>query len=86
MPPAFRSDRDVAFIRAKAEQIRTDDDAARFPLALMHKDLHLAALSAYETGHSVPSANLAKEMDAAVRRRGPGRDVFAAIFKFLHER
>jgi 3-hydroxyisobutyrate dehydrogenase/glyoxylate/succinic semialdehyde reductase len=74
------------FVRAKAEQIRTDDYTARFPLELMHKDLHLAALTAYETGQPLPSANLAKEVYAAARQHGLGRDDFAAIFKFLSER
>ena len=36
------------FTKAKADMIRADDYETQFPLELMHKDLHLVALTAYE--------------------------------------
>lgn len=71
------------FLKAKAELIREDDYDALFPLELMHKDLHLAALTAYEHNQPLTSANLAKEIYAAAKKSGLGRQDFAAVFKFL---
>ena len=73
------------FTKAKAEMIRSDDYEAQFPLELMHKDLHLAALTAYEYNQPLLSANLAKELYANAKRSGLGRKDFAAIYKFLSE-
>lgn len=71
------------FIKAKADLIRTGSYDPLFPLELMHKDLHLAALTAYEANQPLPSANLAKEIYAAAKQHGLGRQDFSAIFKFL---
>ena len=71
------------FTKAKAEMIRADDYEAQFPLELMHKDLHLVALTAYENNQPLPIANLAKELYANAKRSGFGRKDFAAIYKFL---
>lgn len=71
------------FTKAKAEMIRTDDYEAQFPLELMHKDLHLVALTAYENNQPLLSANLTKELYANAKRGGFGRKDFAAIYKFL---
>ncbi|MEZ4688408.1 MAG: NAD(P)-dependent oxidoreductase [Bacteroidia bacterium] len=71
------------FTKAKAEMIRKDDYSVMFPLELMHKDLHLAALSAYEVGQALPLANAAKERYADAVQAGLGRLDFAAIHQFL---
>lgn len=71
------------FTQAKAEMIRKDDFEVQFPLEWMHKDLHLAALTAYEEGQPLPLANLAKEIYAAAKQDGLGRKDFSAIYQFM---
>jgi len=73
------------FTKAKADMIRADDYEAQFPLELMHKDLHLVALTAYENNQPLLLANLAKEIYANAKRGGFGRKDFASIYKFLSE-
>jgi 3-hydroxyisobutyrate dehydrogenase-like beta-hydroxyacid dehydrogenase len=71
------------FTKAKAEMIRADDFAVQFPLELMHKDLHLVALTAYENNQPLCSANTAKELFGLAKQHGLGRQDFAAIYKFM---
>jgi 3-hydroxyisobutyrate dehydrogenase-like beta-hydroxyacid dehydrogenase len=71
------------FTKAKAEIIRAGTYEALFPLELMHKDLHLAALTAYEKEQPLYLANLAKELYANAKQEGLGRKDFSAIFAFL---
>ena len=71
------------FTKAKAEMIRAQDYEVQFPLELMHKDLHLAALSAYEVGQPLYLANLTKELFASAKHAGMGRLDFSAIHAFL---
>jgi 3-hydroxyisobutyrate dehydrogenase/glyoxylate/succinic semialdehyde reductase len=59
---------------------------ADFPLQWMQKDLHLAALTAYEVGAAIPSGNLAKEMFRMAIRAGMGEDDFTAVFNLLSRR
>ncbi|MCB9288932.1 MAG: NAD(P)-dependent oxidoreductase [Lewinellaceae bacterium] len=74
------------FTGAKAELIRNDNYEVQFPLEWMHKDLHLAAVTAYELNQPLYLANLAKELYAEANKKGMGRLDFAAIHKFLEER
>ena len=74
------------FTKAKAEMVRSDDYEVQFPLELMYKDLHLAALTAYELKQPLYLANVAKELYAEADKKGMGRLDFAAIFKYLEER
>jgi 3-hydroxyisobutyrate dehydrogenase-like beta-hydroxyacid dehydrogenase len=74
------------FTAAKAEMIKKDDYEVQFPLEWMQKDLHLAAISAYELNQPLYLANLAKELFAEATKKGMGRMDFAAIHKFLEER
>ena len=74
------------FIKAKAEMIRAGDYDVQFPLELMHKDLHLAALTAYENNRPLFSANTAKELFTAAKQGGLGRKDFAAIYDYLRGR
>lgn len=71
------------FTKAKSEMIRADNYEVQFPLEWMHKDLHLAALTAYENNQPLPLANAAKELYAKAKQSGLGREDFAAIYKFL---
>jgi len=71
------------FIKAKAEKIRADDYDAQFPLEWMYKDLHLAAMTAYENHHPMYMMGLAKELFGHAKDRGLGREDFSAVHKFL---
>jgi 3-hydroxyisobutyrate dehydrogenase-like beta-hydroxyacid dehydrogenase len=63
--------------------IRADQYEVMFPLELMHKDLHLAALTAYEYGQPLYLVNLAKELFAGAEAAGLGREDFAAVYRYL---
>lgn len=71
------------FTKFKAEMIRQDDYEVQFPLEWMQKDLHLAALTAYEHQQPLYLANLAKELFAAANKQGMTRLDFAAIHRYL---
>ncbi len=71
------------FTKAKAEMIRNNDYEVQFPLALMYKDLHLAALTAYEHQQPLYLANLAKELYGRAVQNGMGRQDFAAVHQEL---
>ncbi|MEM6801328.1 MAG: NAD(P)-dependent oxidoreductase [Bacteroidota bacterium] len=71
------------FTKAKAEMIRSNDYEVQFPLELMHKDLQLAALCAYEENQALPMANAAKAIYAQAKQQGLGRLDFAAIHRFM---
>jgi 3-hydroxyisobutyrate dehydrogenase-like beta-hydroxyacid dehydrogenase len=71
------------FTKFKAEKIKENDYDVQFPLEWMHKDLHLAATTAYELNHPLYVANLTKEFFAAANAKGMGRLDFAAIHKYL---
>lgn len=74
------------FTKFKAEMVRSGDYEVQFPLELMHKDLHLAAVTAYEMNQPLYLGNLAKEIYAEANKKGLGRLDFAAIHKYLEER
>ena len=71
------------FTKSKAQAIKNDNYEVQFPLEWMHKDLHLAALTAYEHNQPLYLANLAKELYASANQNGMGRDDMSAIYKFL---
>jgi 3-hydroxyisobutyrate dehydrogenase-like beta-hydroxyacid dehydrogenase len=73
------------FIKFKTEKIKNDDYDVQFPLEWMHKDLHLAAITAYENKQPLFLANLAKEVFAGANKKGMGRLDFSAIFKYLEQ-
>lgn len=74
------------FTKFKAEMIREENYEVQFPLEWMHKDLHLAAVTAYEEGQPLYLANLTKEIFASARDAGMGRLDFAAIHQYLAEK
>jgi 3-hydroxyisobutyrate dehydrogenase-like beta-hydroxyacid dehydrogenase len=71
------------FTQFKTDMIRSGSYETMFPLELMHKDLHLAALSAYELNQPLLMANLAKEIYAQANQKGLGRMDFAAVHQYL---
>ena len=71
------------FTKAKAKMIRDNNYEVQFPLELMYKDLHLAALTAYEHQQPLYLANLTKEIYARATQNGLGRADFAAVHRFL---
>ena len=72
-----------AFLKLKSAKIASGDFEADFPLKWMQKDLHLASLSAYETGAALPMGNLTKELYRLAMRNGLGDSDFAAIYQLL---
>ncbi|MGH8094129.1 MAG: NAD(P)-dependent oxidoreductase [Chthoniobacterales bacterium] len=71
------------FLAAKRAKIENGDYKVEFPLRWMQKDMHLAAVSAYETNVAMPLTNVAKEIYRLAMRGGHGPEDFSAIYKFL---
>ncbi len=72
------------FLASKRERIEKEKyDPADFPLRWLQKDLHLAAVSAYETGVAMPLTNAAKELYRLAARQGYGNADFSAIHDYL---
>lgn len=57
-----------------------------FPLEWMHKDVHLMTQTAYEHNTPLFLANATKEVFAAAKASGLGREDFAAVYKYLREK
>jgi 3-hydroxyisobutyrate dehydrogenase-like beta-hydroxyacid dehydrogenase len=72
------------FLAFKRERIEKGSyEGADFPLRWLQKDLHLASVSAYETGVSMPLTNVAKEIYRFAIRDGDGDRDFSAIYDYL---
>jgi len=74
------------FTKFKAEMVREDNYEVQFPLEWMHKDLHLATLTAYEVGQPLYLANVTKELFAEAKAKGMSRLDFAAIHRYLEQK
>jgi 3-hydroxyisobutyrate dehydrogenase/glyoxylate/succinic semialdehyde reductase len=74
------------FLNFKRQKIEKADYAAEFPLQWMHKDLHLASETAYETGAALPCANVAKEIFTLAMREGLGEEDLTAVYKVLSKK
>jgi 3-hydroxyisobutyrate dehydrogenase/glyoxylate/succinic semialdehyde reductase len=74
------------FLNFKRKKMEQNDFSVEFPLQWMHKDLHLAAETAYETGAALPAANCAKELFTLAMRAGLGEQDFTAVYKVLKEK
>ncbi len=73
------------FLAAKRARIENGDYEAEFPLQWMQKDMHLAAVSAYEAGVAMPLTNIAKEIYRLAMRDGHAAKDFSAIYEyFIH--
>ena len=72
------------FLGLKRERMENGNyEPADFPLRWLQKDLHLAAVSAYEKGAAMPLTNAAKELYRLAIRDGRGSQDFAAIYDYL---
>jgi 3-hydroxyisobutyrate dehydrogenase/glyoxylate/succinic semialdehyde reductase len=72
------------FLKLKRGRIETGNyEPADFSLRWLHKDLHLAAVSAYDSGVAMPVTNAAKETYGLAVRGGRGDEDFSAIYAFL---
>ena len=72
------------FLALKRERIENGNyGPADFPLRWLQKDLHLAAVSAYETSAAMPLTNAAKELYRLAIRDGRGNEDFSAIYDYL---
>jgi 3-hydroxyisobutyrate dehydrogenase-like beta-hydroxyacid dehydrogenase len=70
------------FIAAKREKIESGNYEPEFPLRWMQKDMHLASVSAYESGVAMPVTNVTKEIYRLAIRGGRGTEDFSAIYEF----
>jgi len=71
------------FLASKREKIESRSYEAEFPLRWMQKDMHLASVSAYESGVAMPLTNAAKEVYRLAMREGHARQDFSAIYDYL---
>ena len=71
------------FLASKREKIESGNYDAEFPLRWMQKDMHLATVSAYETGVALPLTNVTKEMYRLAMRDGHDTEDFSAIYEYL---
>jgi 3-hydroxyisobutyrate dehydrogenase/glyoxylate/succinic semialdehyde reductase len=71
------------FLALKREKIESGNYEAEFPLRWMQKDLHLASVSAYESGVAMPVTNAAKELYQLAMMEGHAIQDFSAIYKYL---
>ncbi len=71
------------FLTAKREKIESGNYEAEFPLRWMQKDMHLASVSAYESGVAIPLTNVAKELYRLAMRDGHATQDFSAIYDYL---
>lgn len=72
-------------IGVKRPKLESGNFEADFPLQLMWKDLHLAALTAYEQGVPLPAGNVAKEIYAMAMKSGLSDQDFAALYRFMND-
>jgi 3-hydroxyisobutyrate dehydrogenase-like beta-hydroxyacid dehydrogenase len=70
------------FLALKREKIESGNYEAEFPLRWMQKDMHLASVSAYETGVALPVTNVTKEIYRLAMRGGDETKDFSAIYEF----
>ncbi len=71
------------FLALKREKIESRNYEAEFPLRWMQKDMHLATVSAYESGVAMPLTNAAKELYRFAMREGHAIQDFSAIYDYL---
>jgi 3-hydroxyisobutyrate dehydrogenase/glyoxylate/succinic semialdehyde reductase len=72
------------FLASKRQKIESGNYEAEFPLRWMQKDMHLASVSAYESGVAMPLTNAAKELYRFAMREGHATEDFSAIYEFVN--
>ena len=70
------------FLALKREKIEDGNYEAEFLLQWMQKDLHLASVSAYESGVALAVTNVTKEIYRLAMRGGHETNDFSAIYEF----
>jgi 3-hydroxyisobutyrate dehydrogenase/glyoxylate/succinic semialdehyde reductase len=73
-------------LAGKRAKFESGEYEPEFPLQWLQKDLHLAALTAWEQGVPMPTANLAKEIYLMAVQAGMGEEDFSAIFEFMRKK
>src|SRR5467141_3955756 len=71
------------FLASKREKIESGNYEPEFPLRWMQKDMHLASVSAYESGVAMPLTNAAKELYRLAMMEGHAVQDFSAIYAYL---
>ncbi|MFP3960439.1 MAG: NAD(P)-dependent oxidoreductase [Spirochaetaceae bacterium] len=71
------------FLSGKRENFERRTYPVQFPLELAHKDLHLVAQTAYEAGVAIPTGAAAKEVFAAAKNAGLGKEDVSAVFELF---
>jgi 3-hydroxyisobutyrate dehydrogenase-like beta-hydroxyacid dehydrogenase len=71
------------FLASKREKIETGNYEPEFSLRWQQKDLHLACVSAYESGVAMPVTNATKELYRLAMRAGHATQDFSAIYEYL---
>ena len=71
------------FLAAKRNNIESGNYDPEFPLRWMQKDLHLAAVSGYETDVALPVTSVTKEVYRLAIREGHAIEDFSAIYDYL---
>ncbi|MFO8064819.1 MAG: NAD(P)-dependent oxidoreductase [Spirochaetota bacterium] len=71
------------FLGGKRENFENGEYPAEFPLELAHKDLHLAAQTAYEAGAFLPSGAAVKELFSMATQAGLGKEDVSAVYKMF---
>ncbi|RNI31017.1 NAD(P)-dependent oxidoreductase [Rufibacter latericius] len=72
------------FLKLKENKLLTRDFSAEFPLEWMHKDLHLAGVTAYEQGIALPTLHTVKELFAQAKQAGLSQEDFSAVYQFVN--
>jgi 3-hydroxyisobutyrate dehydrogenase/glyoxylate/succinic semialdehyde reductase len=71
------------FLEGKRENFEQRAYEPQFPLELAHKDMHLAAQTAYEVGLPLPTGLAVKEVFALAKQAGLGGQDVSAIYELL---
>jgi len=71
------------FLALKRQKIESGNYEAEFPLRWIQKDLHLASVSAFESGVAMPVTNAVKELYRLAMMEGHAIQDFSAIYKYL---
>lgn len=71
------------FLASKRQKIESGSYEAEFPLRWQQKDLHLAAVSAFDSGVAMPITNAAKELYRLAIMKGHALEDFSAICEYL---
>jgi 3-hydroxyisobutyrate dehydrogenase-like beta-hydroxyacid dehydrogenase len=71
------------FLASKREKIESGNYEAEFPLRWMQKDMHLATVSAYESGVAIPLTSMAKEIYRLAMRGGHDTEDFSVVYEYL---